>query len=75
MPADSHCEKFEIVFEIVCEIAGAKLWQSAGENFFGGWTGLKKVSGRSSNLSFHFSFRFFILEKHSGEFRSAEVQS
>ena len=37
MPADSRCEtKTEIVFEI----AGGKLWRSAGEKLLGSWTGL-----------------------------------
>ena len=62
---------FEITVEFVFEIAGAKLWKSADEKLLGGWTGLNLfwvVSGRFSIFLFHFSFRFFIWEKHFGKF-------
>ena len=39
MPADSRREKkFEIVFEIVFESAGAKPWKMAGEKLLGTYT-------------------------------------
>ena len=71
MPADSRCDK---KFETVFEIAGARLWKTAGETFLGGWAGLKIFRERfGAFFELLASLLVFGIQNYSGQFRSAEV--